>query len=151
MLAIPVDNGTENDVHRRDGEDPLIKLVHKLACKLGLFDSEMMPPEYVPVHNYRMGIDDIRKILFREAGITADSSTGVWDVKLAFSREKFDEKTKAFWEILKGLGEWDTLGQHFIPLMDVMLRSKMSQKDRWRRGALRLLTLPRVRKRSQKD
>ena len=97
------------------------------------------------------GIDDIRRVLFREAGINADVSTGEWDVRVAFSREKFDEKTKAFWDILKGLGEWNTLGQHFIPLMSIALKGKDKQGFRRIIDIVNVLVAPLVREDDGKD
>lgn len=149
MLAIPIDESV--NASKTKEHDPLVDLVHKIACKLGLLNTVITPPEYMPSHSYRTGIDDLRRILFREAGIVADISTGLWDVRSAFSGERFDEKTKAFWEVLKGFGEWGTLGQHLIPLMSVMLKKRDREGFRRILDITNTLLAPLVREDDTKD
>lgn len=144
MLAIPIDESTTKARPKKE-HDHLVDLVHKIACKLGLLNTVITPPEYMPSHDYRTGVEDLKRILFREAGIAVDSSTGTWDVRAAFSGEKFDEKTRAFWEIVDGFGEWGTLGQHLVPLMSVMLKRKDKQGFRKIVDIMNVLLAPLVR------
>lgn len=128
MLAIPQQDDEDillqglPDRHEQD-EKPLVELTHKIISRLGLINTTVTPHEYLPAHSFGTNLRNLQRLLFREAGIVA-APNGTWSVRAAFAKERFEEKTKAFWQLLQKIGEWQAVQRHLLPLFALVVHKR---------------------------
>lgn len=128
MLAIPEQEAEDILLQNlpdrlEQDEKPLIELTHKTISRLGLINTAVIPHEYLPAHSFGTNLRNLQRLLFREAGIIV-AANETWSVSAAFAKERFDEKTKAFWQLLRKIGEWQTVQRHFIPLFTIVVHKR---------------------------